>query len=282
MTDSFRCSDRLSGVLVILLLMLFTLPAKAEREAWSLPLYQERVSAGSVMIGSAFARETYLSESGYSGTAFGFEADIWTGYSPDRLFKYGRTHSSLHFSPMKNRVGGGSTLELTGSFHTSMLWPAVNTPVCDLLLGPSFMFELGALYNRQNSNNPATAEGYMGAGLCVDNTLHFRLFRKDMAFQATLHMPLAGVGVAPDYDQPYWYIYRYDEYEKALHFITPFNDLALMQQVALVVPFRGARVRLGYTFDYTGNRLGGHYRSIGSNFFTIGCVMRYQKKDWSR
>jgi hypothetical protein len=55
-----------------------------------------------------------------------------------------------------------------------------------------------------------------------------------------------------------------------------------MQLVALVVPFRGARVRLGYTFDYTGNRLGGHYRSIGSNFFTIGCVMRYQKKDWSR
>ena len=282
MTDSSRCSDRLSGVLAILLLMLFALPAWAEREAWSLPLYKEYVKAGSVMIGNAFARDTYLSESGYGGTAMGYETDAWTGYSPDRIFRYGRTHSSLLFSPMTNRLGGGSTLQLTGTFHTSMLWPAVNTGVCDLLLGPAFMLEAGVLYNRQNSNNPANAEGYIGAGLCVDNTLRFRFLNKDMAFLATLHMPFAGVGVAPDYDLTYWHMYRYGEYGKAIHFITPFNNLALMQQVALVVPFGATRIKVGYTFDYTGNRLGGHARSIGSNLFTIGCVMRFQKKDWGR
>ena len=281
MTDSCRCS-RVGSILLLLLLALLPLSAAGQRNSWSLPGYRETVRLGSLKFGSAFARDTYLSASSYDGWALGLESDSWSGYKPSRLFRYGRLHSSLVFSSMKNSINGGSTLELMSSVHYGFMWPAVESDADDLLIGPAVLFELGVLYNRQNGNNPANAEGYLGAGLCVDNTCRFRLSGHELALLTTLYVPFAGMGFAPDYDQPYWYIYRYDEYEKALHFITPFNDLALMQQVALVVPFRGARVRLGYTFDYTGNRLGGHYRSIGSNFFTIGCVMRYQKKDWSR
>ena len=268
--------------LLLLLLAVLPLRVSAQRLVWSLPQYNETVRVGCVAAGYAFARDTYLSAAHYDGWAIGFETDSWIGYRPDKLFKYGRVHSGMLFSPMTNRNDGGNTMEVSGSSHWAYLWPAVESDKCDLLIGPVAMLEMGILYNQQNSNNPVNFEGCLGAGLCVDNTFRFSLFHYGMALQATLYVPLAGVGYAPDYDQPYWYMYRYGEYGKALHFITLFNNTSVMQQVALVLPMRGDRLRIGYTFDYTGNSLGGHARSIGSNLFTIGYVLRYQAKEWGR
>ena len=282
MTVNSHCSKPLLPLLLTACLTVLPLTGFAQRTVWSLPQYYETVRSGSVAFGKAFARDTYLSASSYSGWALGFESDSWTGYKPYRLFKYGRGHSSLFFSSMTNRLKGGSTLQLSGSDHAAFLWPAVNCSMCDLLIGPVVMMNLGLLYNQQNSNNPVTMEGYLGAGLCVDNTFRFSLFRYDMALQATLYMPLAGIGVAPDYDQPYWYMYKYSEYGKALHFIWPFNNTAVVQQVALILPIRADRLKIGYTFDYTGNSLGGHSRRVGSSLFTIGYVKRFQTKDWDK
>lgn len=278
MTVSSRCFKPL----LLLLLAVLPLRVSAQRIVWSLPQYNETVGVGALAVGNAFARDTYLAASRYGGWTVGFETDSWTGLKPDRLFKYGRVHSSLIFSPMKNRNNGGSTLELMGSNHWAYLWPAVECDKCDLLIGPAALLEMGVLYNRQNSNNPASMEGYFGAGFCVDNTFRFSLFKYGMALQATLYVPLAGVGFAPDYDIPYWLMYRYGSYGKLLHLFTPFNNTAVTQQVALVLPLRGDRLRIGYTFDYTGNSLGGHSRNIGSNLFTIGYILRYQAKEWDR
>jgi len=281
MTDSSRCSE-VPGVLLLLLLIVLPLSAMGQRNRWTLPGYKETVRTASFTVGNSFARDTYLSQSSYDGWAFGLEQDSWTGYKPSRLFRYGRFHSSILFSSLNNSINGGSTLELMTSDHYSFMWPAVESDVCDLLVGPLATLELGVLYNRQNSNNPASAEGYLGAGVCVDNTLRFNLFRHEMALLTTLYLPLAGMGFAPDYDQPYWYIYRYNEYGKALHFITQFNNPSFMGQVALTVPVAGGRVKIGYTLDYSSNRLGGHARRIGSSMFTVGFARRLELKGWNR
>ncbi len=280
MTDSCRCFR--VGSLLLLLLALLPLSAAGQRNSWSLPGYRETVRAGSLTFGSAFARDTYLSASSYDGWAVGLESDSWTGYKPSGLFRYGRLHSSLLFSSMTNSLNGGSTLELMSSVHYGFMWPAVQSDADDLLIGPAVLFELGALYNRQNGNNPANAEGYLGAGLCLDNTFRFNMFNREMAFLTTLYIPFAGMGFAPDYDQPYWFIYRYSEYGKALHFITPFNNPAVVGQLALAVPVGKSRIKVGYTFDYTSNRLGGHNRRIANSLFSVGFVRRFQIKDWNR
>ena len=280
MTVSCHCSKL--TVLAAVLMALMPLRADAQRTAWEMPQYMETMSVGSVAVGKAFARDTYLSASSYSGFAIGFEHDSWTGYAPDKLFRYGRLHSDLFFSPMENPVGGGSTMELSGREYIGFMSPIVNCSMCDLLIGPAALFDVGFIYNQQNSNNIFNAEGYLGAGVCVDNTFRFNLFRYGMALQATLYLPFAGIGFAPDYDQPYWYMYKYGDIGKTLHFITPFNNTAFTQQVALVLPVKGNRLRIGYTFDCTANQLGGHSRSIGSGMFTIGCAMRYQTKAWDK
>lgn len=281
MTVSCHCSKLLTLLLAILTAVI-PLSVSAQRTVWELPGYMETMRVGSVALGEAFARDTYLSASSYDGFAIGFENDNWTGKEPDRLFRFGRNHADLYFGFLTNPLGGGSTLELSGREYAGFMWPAVNCRQCDLLIGPAAMCELGVIYNQQNSNNPVNINGYVGAGVCVDNTFRFSVFRYGMALQATLFMPLAGIGFAPDYDQPYWYMLNYGDFGKALHFTTPFNNTSLTQQVALVFPVKGNRLRIGYTFDYTSNSLGGHSRRIGSNMFTIGCAFRYQTKSWDK
>ena len=282
MTDSCHCFRSLPFVLLVVLLTVLPLPGIAQRTVWSLPQHNETVRTGSVAIGNASARDTYLSASSYDGWELGFEHDSWRGFRPDRLFNTGRVHSSLLFSPMTNRLNGGMTYQFAGSVYMAGLWQAVDCSMCDLLVGPAAMMNLSVLWNLQNSNNPANGDGYLAAGVCVDNTFRFSLARYPMALQATFYMPLAGVGIAPDYDLPYWFVYRYGEYGKVLHFITPFNNTAFTQQVALILPVHNARLRIGYSLDFMENRLGGHYSRLLNGAFTLGYAVRLQTKEWRR
>ena len=283
MTDSSRCSRRLSSVLVAVLLASLPLRVTAQRQAWTLPESMETVKVNSFAVGRSQARDTYLSGSTYSGFAFGWENDGWAGYEPHRFFRQGRLHSDLYFSYMENPLGGGLTLEFSGRTYEGFMWHAVKNSKCDFLAGPPVMLELGVLYNQQNSNNPVNMEGYFGGGVCADNTFRFSLFRYDMALQATFFAPLAGFSMAPDYDQPYYYMLAYNGgLGKALHFIHPFNNLAFTQQVALVLPIKDKRLRVGFTCDGLKNNLGGHSRFLLNTMATVGFAMRYQTKKWDR
>lgn len=282
MTVNSRYSKPLLPILLTVVMMVMSLQVFAQRTVWSLPRYKETVRVGSVAFGNSFARDTYLSAISYSGWAIGLESDAWIGYSPNKLFRYGRASGNVFFSPLKNRLKGGSTLEVGGSYRQAFLWPSVACKQCDLLIGPVVIGEGVLLWNRQySSNNPVTFNGYLGAGICVDNTFRFSLFRYPMALQASIYVPLTGIGFAPDYDQTYYYMYEYGDWGKTLHFVTPFNNPALTQQVALVLPCRSSRLRIGYSFDYMGNNLGGHTRGLGNGVFTLGCVYRFETKDWS-
>lgn len=283
MTGSCRCSDLLPSVLVAIILTAF-IPQQAHcrQSVWDLPHENEVISAGSVTIGSSFVRDTYLSASRYDGLLIGLENDRWKGLLEDGVFSTGRSHASLMFSSLTNRNDGGRTLELTGTAYKAWLWHAVDCNKCDLLVGPACMIDIDILYNMQNTNNPINAEGYLAAGLCVDNTFRYNVRNYPMALQATLYIPLAGIGIAPDYDQPYWLMYRYGEYGKALHFISPFNNPALSQQIALVLPVLDSRLRIGYTFDFMRNSLGGHSTYVLNGTFSIGYAVRFQTKRWGR
>jgi len=264
------------------MLTAFPLQAMAQRIVWNMPQYDETIRSASIALGAVRARDTYLSESTYHGGSIGFVSDAWRGYEPYKLFSQGRMHSDICFGLMENPNSGGSTMAFSGRDYAGFMWSALQYSKYDLLVGPAVMCELGVLYNQQNSNNPVNIEGYAGGGVCVDNTLRFRLFRYDMAFQATLYAPLAGMSFAPDYDQPYYYIFRYSEYGKALHFISPFNNVAFTQQMALVLPIKETRLRVGFTIDGIRNNLGGHSRFMGKSMFTIGLAMKYQTKKWDR
>ncbi len=178
---------------------------------------------------------------------------------------------------MRNRMGGGSTIAANFSVDWALLTPVVESEKDDLLLGPALLTDLTMLWNRQNSNNPANGQGHVSLGACLDNTFRFRLSSCPMALQATLFLPVAGIAPAPDYDEPYWYVYRYNDYLNVIHFACLLNTFALTQQLSLVMPVGRNTLRIGYTFDYTSDRLGGHSRYAAYNMFSVGYVMRKVK-----
>ena len=284
MTVSFRCFDLLTPLLAIVMSALLSQQAYCQQRVWSLPQYKEAVRITSVGWGNSFVRDTYLSQSRYDGWLLDFEFDSWKGLRTDRLFNTGRFHSSLFFSPlpMTNRLGGGKTFQLGTTAYYAGLWHAVECSMCDLLIGPAAMFDIDALYYVQNSNNPINGEGYLAAGICVDNTFRCRIRSYPIALQATFCMALAGIGIAPDYDMSYWFVYRYGEYGKVLHFISPFNNVALSHQVALLLPVSNGRLKVGYSFDFMENRLGGHYTRLYNGSFTLGYAVKFQIREWSR
>ena len=145
-------------------------PAAGQSLSWERPGYRQKTNSFGVGIGQTSERDTYISESTYSGLSVSLNNDSWRGYSPERLFNYGRTHSSVLFGSYKNRLGGGSMMYLCLDYFYSAQWSAIHTKSSDLLIGPSAMLKLGAVYNGSGSNNPATAQGYLAAGLCVDYT----------------------------------------------------------------------------------------------------------------
>lgn len=233
----------------------------------------------SLGLGQTKERETYLSWSTYTGPSISIEEDHWKCYSPGMLFGYGRSHTSVLFSPLKNPVGGGNTIYLNFDCFYSRAWHAVQTKASDLLVGPSAMIKLGGLYNGSGSNNLATFEGYLSIGLCADYALRFRIRNHPLAFQASFFSPLAGITAAPNYDQPYWFVYKYNQYSSLIHFAWVGNYLALTQQAALVCPLNRGSIRAGCTFDYMSNELGGHLTRISDVYFTIGYVCRLERKD---
>lgn len=282
MTDSSRFSKLFLMWSVLLSMSLSVLPAAGQTSAWSLPGAKETLAVYSLGGGKSSARETYLSEITYKGWSASLISDSWSGRNADSFWGYRRVHSDILFSPMKNWLGGGSTWQLMGNYTFSLERLIADTESSCLLLGPAAMMNIGCLYNRANSNNPATAEGYIALGLCADYTYRYSIKNYPMALQASLYVPLAGVGFAPDYDQPYWHMYHYRQYGRTLHFVWPGNSQVVRGQFALVLPLYDGCLRLGAGLDYFHNRLGGHLRRITHTQFELGYVFTFEHKSWSR
>ena len=275
---SSLCSKVLSMVFCLTFLPALVLPAAGQSSSWELPEYKEKIKALSVGIGNTRARETYISELSYSGFAGSLQGDSWRGSAPDGKLGYGRVHTSALFSYLKSQRGGVMLYASVNYFY-SREWSVVHTKSSDLLLGPSAMFKLCGLYDMSNSNNTATGDGYLSLGLCVDYIGRFNIRNYPLAVQVNMFSPLIGIAPAPNFDQPYWFVYKYNQYSSLIHFAWLGNCIGLNGQVNVICPLRNGSLRLGYSIDFLGNKLGGHLTRLNDSMFSIGYVHRLTKKN---
>ena len=276
-TDSSLCSRILSAFFCLAFLPALILPAAGQSSAWELPEHKERINAFSVGIGKSSERETYISELSYSGLIGSLQWDSWKGAAPDGNLGYGRTHSSVLFGNLES-PRGSRMLYASVDYFYSREWSVVHTEVSDLLLGPSAMFKLCGLYDMSNSNNTATGDGYLSLGLCVDYIGRFKIRDYPLAVQVNMFSPLIGIAPAPNFDQPYWFVYKYNQYASLIHFAWVGNCFGLNGQVNVICPLLDGSLRLGCSVDYLGNKLGGHLTMLDDTWFSIGYVHRLTKK----
>ncbi len=279
MAGSSRFFKILAAALLVLM-SVFTDTAWAQTYAWYLPQQSERITSVSGGIGVSGARETYLSLNTYQGTSYNLAWDSWKGYKPYRVLGYGRTRSNLLVSSMHNHVGGGSTWMAMAQFSYSNCWRAYSDGQVSVLVGPSAQFLLGGLYNRMNSNNPATAESNLTLGAYTDVTCNVRPFGYPMAVQLVVDLSVLGMGFAPDYDQPYYYMYKYNQWGRTLHFLNMLNSTEGNLELALIMPAGGQRLRLAAHVGLLSNSMGGHSRDISNVILSVGYMFNSNKVDW--
>ena len=254
------------------------LPAAGQSSAWELPVYKEKIEAFSVGIGKTRERETYISELPYSGLTGSLQWDSWKGAKPDGVMGYGRSHCSALFGDIKNQHSR-RMIYASVDYSYSRIWSVVHTETSDLLLGPSAMFKLCGMYDLTDSNNTATGEGYLSLGLCVDYIGRFKIRNYPLAVQVNMSSPFLGIAPSPNYDQPYWFVYKYNQYSSLIHFAWIGNCFALNGQANIICPLRNGSLRVGCSVDYLGNKLGGHLTRLNDTWFTIGYVYRLLKKN---
>lgn len=276
MTASFHFSDRL---LILVLSVLTAIPMWGQQSmTGAMPKQGEVVGNVSLGVGKAYTMEEFLSPRPYTGLQYYAVNDRWSCRNTEGLFQYRRSHYSLLFSTMTNDQKTGSQWHAKLDAFYAWGHAAVSTGSDDLLIGPAAMFSLSGLYNRRNSNNPATAEGYIALGFMADNTYRFKIADYPMAFQTTLFLPLAGMGYSPDYDQLYWIMYNESQYGRTLHFMCPFNYPTVCQNLALSLPVGRNQVRLAFDYDYTSNKLGGKKTRMSHYAFMVGLTHRFERK----
>ena len=274
-TVSFRFSE----LALALMLVPACVRAQEQSAVGVMPAPHQVVSSLSAGVGHTKAMDGFLSPLEYDGTAFSLSEDRVAAIGGEEsIFRFLRTHNSLLFSSMKNETGGGSTLQFMADANCMWGWPALHTDIFDLIAGPVAMLDIGALWNRRNSNNPANVEGNLSLGAGADGTLRFRLRSYPMALQGTLFIPLSGIGFAPDYDQPYWIMYTGSQYGRTLHFTHMFNNPSVTCDMALCLPVKNGQVRMGWTADYSTDKLGGNRTRISHNMFNLGYAYRFERK----
>ena len=256
----------------------FILNAQTSPMAGVLPSVNEVVECLSVGVGHSAVVDEYLSPNLYSGLSVVTRQDRMGYRGSEKLFQYYRTSSSLSASHLGNSTGNGVQIEAAAVMTRVWERQLLHYKYYDLLLGPSVTGGLDAIYNLRNSNNPANVHGWIAAGAGADSMFRFRLWKRQLALDASVSMPLMGLFFVPEYNLPYYLLYEERLYGKALHFMHPFNVTVLSHDLALFVPMGRNQLSLSFSFDIMSHRLGGNDSGICHSRFNLGYVHRFERK----
>lgn len=247
----------------------------------TLPRANEAVTTSYLGIGHKGALDTYLSNAAYGGMSIQFSKKQTMARYRLKYFSFHDVSSSISFSSMTNRLGGGSFLG--GEWNEIFTWdhPLVGTQSFDLLFGPSAVSSVGFLYNQRNSNNPAQFKFLLAAAVSGKAIYRFNVLKRHMALSADVTLPLLGFTFAPDFDEPYYFLAAYSGLGSAFRVASPFNAPSAFSDLTLTIP-AGHRNRISMTYEanYMGYNINGHRSAIANHVVLVGLTSRFElKKD---
>lgn len=277
---SCHCSDGIRFVAAAVLLALSCLPSIAQERLELLPGLNCSVSTVSFGMGSAASLDTYLSPSEYTGAYLSGEYDRLTLVKKDAFFPYRHLYMNFGFGNLKNHAGTNVTAHVMAHVYGSWSHLLVSDGIWESLLGVSALADVGGLMNRANSNNPANALVQLSSGATFYNIVHFTVKSRPMAAKGTVHLPLLGLGFAPEHDQFYWNMVSQGSTRYNIRAVTPFSAQTMSVQLALDVPVSNRVMQFGYNMYLMRNRLGGNFSGLIHSYVTVGFVHRFEKLKW--
>lgn len=175
--------------------------------AQALLAVQPATTAWMVDAGSSHLANTYLSPLQYQGYDLGVQYERYQPMRMDPQRWRQQILAGVEFANTHNPAGNATMMyaNLSGSWAMMRHWQLPQG--FSACLGGATGLNIGGLYNRRNSNNPATALADWHLSLTGSLQWEGRLGRIPMKARWLSSIPLTTVFFSPDYDELYYEIY---------------------------------------------------------------------------
>lgn len=141
-----------------------------------------------------------------------------------------------------------------------------------ILVGPMLDLNVGVVYNRRNSNNPAQAKAYGGVGASGMFIYKFRIRHCPMTVRYQANLPLLGAMFSPEYGESYYEIFTLGNGGRNVVLTSLHNSPSLRQLLTLDIPIRSTVMRVGYICDIQQAKVNNLKSHVYSHDFMIGFV----------
>lgn len=231
-------------------------------------------SAWMLGAGSSHLADTYLTPLKYSGwsTSIAYERMQASPWRPAEWVMQLKISGDLDCTenPARNATMWAAQLHATwGMMRRWELPGGIRAGI-----GPALTIEGGCLYNRRNSNNPASAKGAVTVDAIAYAAMDVKLHRLPVTLRYQPSMPVIGAFFSPRYDELYYELYL-GNHSGLVHPAWWGNRFRLSQLVTADLRLGSTALRLGYECDWMSSRVSNITTRMVSHRFIIGVTV-----DW--
>ena len=235
---------------------------------------KEVENAQMVAIGATDVLDTYLAPWKYKGAEMRYISHTLR-HEEGKKWMHRIVHTGTA-SFTEDRSGDGSMSGGYYNLNVATLRPlTASKGNFTFMVGGQADFNIGALYNARNQNNPAQLKLVMSIGPTVNAQYRFHLKKTRIRLGYELDAPLVGLMFCPNYGQSYYEIFSLGNYDHNAIVTTPFSAPSMRHTVTLDAELWGTIFRLGYLGDYQQAEVNNIKQHAYTHALLIGVVRHF-------
>ncbi len=235
---------------------------------------KEVENAQMVAIGANDVLDTYLAPMKFKGVDMRYISHTFR-QTEDKKWVQRIVHTGTA-SLTEDRSGDGSMAGGLYTLNVAMLRPlTARRGNFTFMLGGQMDFNVGALYNTRNQNNPAQLKLAMSLGPTISAQYRFRLGKTQLRVGYEVDAPLVGLMFCPNYGQSYYELFSLGDYDHNAIVTTPFSAPSMRHALTLDAELWGTIFRLGYLGDYQQSEANNIKQHSYTHALLIGVVRHF-------
>ncbi len=258
------------AIVAALLSYLCSMTLSAQEVADAVKPVRPAASAFTVGIGEQRALDTYLTPIRYHGweIALNYERMRAAGFAPESWLT--RHDVSGEFAVLSNEAGNGSMLSAYLDYSFAMLRRWRIAEGLHLSLGGELGATLGSIYNRRNSNNPATAKAAIDLGVAAMLSYRLHIGKRPITLRYQASLPVVGAFFSPAFGESYYEMFGIGNHHDLVHMGFWHNRFDMRNNLLIDIHFGKRALRLGYRQLTRTTHINHIDTQVFSNMFVVG------------